>query len=295
MADIQLMQDFSEMVNYETAGLPLYIRRARLSVYPGLAAPCHWHDDLEWIQVLEGNMRYDINGRRILLRPGDILLVNARQMHYGYSYEGEECLFYCILFHPSLFGENEVLRTRYVTPVLYNAGLPFLHLRAGEEACRRAAAHLERMVRLKEEAGEGYELSAIAAMMTLWEELYRRGLLTPRQQDGAETDDLKLQKAMVSYIYQHYPEPLTLESIAEAGHVSRSKCCRIFQRYMQQSPVDFLNACRLKASCRLLQDSDTSVTEIAYGCGFHHLSYFSKSFKKAYGVSPREFRGGVRS
>ena len=67
-------------------------------------------------------------------------------------------------------------------------------------------------------------------------------------------------------------------------------CCRIFKYYLQQSPVDFLNACCLKVSCRLLDTTDQTITEIALACGFTHLSYFSKLFCAAYGYTPREYR-----
>lgn len=95
---------------------------------------------------------------------------------------------------------------------------------------------------------------------------------------------------MVSYLYQHYSEKITLDDIAASGHVSRSKCCRIFKHYLQQSPIDFLNAYRLKVSCSLLASTDKSITEIALACGFNHLSYFSKYFAENYGCTPREYR-----
>ena len=39
-AEIEIMQDFSEIVHYEHTGIPLYIRTADLAVYPGMSAPC---------------------------------------------------------------------------------------------------------------------------------------------------------------------------------------------------------------------------------------------------------------
>ena len=59
---------------------------------------------------------------------------------------------------------------------------------------------------------------------------------------------------------------------------------------MQQSPVEFLNAYRLKISCQLLCTTRKSITEIAMLCGFNHLSYFSKYFMECYGCTPREYR-----
>ena len=43
-----MMQDASEIVQYDTAGIPLYIREAKLSSYPDMQVLCHWHEDLEF-------------------------------------------------------------------------------------------------------------------------------------------------------------------------------------------------------------------------------------------------------
>lgn len=61
-------------------------------------------------------MRYYVNGKRLILNEGDSLMVNARQMHYGYAFEQQDCYFLCILFHPSLFGHNQILQEKYFLP-----------------------------------------------------------------------------------------------------------------------------------------------------------------------------------
>lgn len=127
-------------------------------------------------------------------------------------------------------------------------------------------------------------------MFQLWSSLLQCGELVAEDNKSGSNSDLEIQKNMVSFIYLHYAEQISLNEIAASGNVSRSKCCLIFKHYLQQSPVDFLNAFRLKTSCNLLRNTEKSVTEIAFSCGFNHLSYFSKLFIKNFGCSPREYR-----
>lgn len=290
MVQIERMQDFSEVIPYEHSEIPLYIHTAPLSAYPGMRASCHWHEDIEWIHIHKGKMHYDVNGRRLTLHEKDSLMVNARQMHYSHSYQKQDCLFSCILFHPSLFCNNHALLQKYVTPVLQNSSLEYLHFHQDVKPGDEVAGFLTQILELKENAPEGYELEAIALMHALWRRLWQSGELKPAP-DGQETEnDLTIQKTMVAFLYQHYHEKITLDEIAAAGNVSRSKCCRIFKRYMQQSPIDFLNAYRLKISCSLLANTDKNITEIALACGFNHLSYFSKYFCETYGCTPRQYR-----
>lgn len=293
-SNIILMQDFSEAVQYDQAGIPLYIRTDYLSAYPNMSAPCHWHDDIEWTHIQKGRMCYYVNGKRMVLNAGDSLMVNARQMHYGYSFHQEECLFTCIIFHPSLFASGRTLTEKYVTPLLSDPRLDYLFFAASTPEGQNIAGLLNEIIILKKEAPNAYELKVISLICSLWYTVLTQQKPVSPENTGNQNQDLKCQKDMITFIYQHYPEKITLNEIAAAGHISRSKCCQIFKHYTQQSPVDFLNTCRLKVSCRLLETTDLPVTDVALQCGYTHLSYFSKSFLAAFRCTPREYRSRMK-
>lgn len=290
MINVEVMQDNSEVVHYERAGLPLYIRPGKLANYPNMQALCHWHEDIELIRILRGQMNYYINGKRILLKENDSIMVNARQMHYGYSEQRQDCDFNCILFHPSLFSNNKVLLQSYITPVLENPRLEYAYFDGSEECGQEIAELLDRIVALKDDNDYTYEMEVIGIMHIFWRRLLQHTEALPMKNQNAQHTDLTSQKDMVSYIFQHYSEKITLADIAASGHVCRSKCCSIFKHYLQQSPIDFLNAYRLKVSCNLLTNTENSITEIALACGFNHLSYFSKMFFDTFGCTPSEYR-----
>ena len=69
-----ILRGASEIVRYDSAGIPLFIKTAALSEYPGMRALCHWHDDLEFIRIRKGEMYYRVGSQTILLREGDCLL-----------------------------------------------------------------------------------------------------------------------------------------------------------------------------------------------------------------------------
>ncbi len=107
--------------------------------------------------------------------------------------------------------------------------------------------------------------------------------------------DLPVQKRMAEFIYQNYPQKLTLGEVAQAGGVCKSKCCQIFKKYLHKTPGEFLMAYRLQAAARLLRSTGQPITEIAYACGFNSPSYFSESFLKEHGRTPRAFRSMQQS
>lgn len=71
---IELKDDRSEKVQYDDTAYPIYIRRGILSYYPNYTAPSHWHDDIELIAVLDGEMDYNVNGEITTLQKGEGIL-----------------------------------------------------------------------------------------------------------------------------------------------------------------------------------------------------------------------------
>lgn len=93
-----------------------------------------------------------------------------------------------------------------------------------------------------------------------------------------------------SYIGTNYSYPVTVEDVAAYVGISRSHLFRSFQDHMGKSPKEYLTEYRIKQACRLLKETDLSISAIAYSVGFENNLYFSKAFKKQKGLSPSEYR-----
>ena len=123
-----LNENNSEKVCYDIPHYPVYIRRGLLSHYLNYSAPNHWHDDIELIAVLSGEMEYSVNGEILALKKGQGLLVNAGQMHFGFSRKKTECDFICILLHPMLLSPLPSFEQDFILPVIRNQNFPYLFL-----------------------------------------------------------------------------------------------------------------------------------------------------------------------
>lgn len=235
-------------------------------------------------------MYYQINGQTLLLREQDCLAVNSRQLHYGYSHLHHECKFICILFHPNLLSSNDKIYRDYVLPITEHKGIEYLYYDKHAQNHRRLEELLLRIFALKTKQEDAYELEVISILHLLWRILFCQCKSILPQNEIPDNSDLALQKKMVSYIYRHYQDTLTLDQLSASASISRSKCCRIFKCYLQQSPIDFLNKYRLEVSRYLLTNTQSTIAQIALSCGFNHLSYFSKMFLREYQCTPTEYR-----
>jgi AraC-like DNA-binding protein len=83
---------------------------------------------------------------------------------------------------------------------------------------------------------------------------------------------------------------LTVAVAAKAAHMSPYHFHHMFKLAFNQTPMQFLQECRLHAACKLLTDTDKPVTAIAVAVNFQSLSSFSWLFRKRFGLSPRQFR-----
>lgn len=287
---MELERDRSERVRYDYPDYPAYIRRGLLSHYPNYTAPSHWHDDVELIAVLSGGMDYNVNGQIIPLGPGGGIFINARQLHYGFSSGSRECEFFCILLHPSALCASPAFERSFVSPVTGNGALPFAVLGPGIPWQAEILGGIRQIYEEKDRPGAALRIQS--TFCKIWALLYEQMPQNTPELPQAEWNSrqLLLLKEMIGFLQQHYAEKLTLADIAAAGHVCQSKCCALFRRYLSRTPMSYLTDYRLTRSAELLRNTDRSVTEIGYACGFTSASYYAETFRKWIGCSPKEYR-----
>lgn len=284
------MEDASEIIHYDDPNIPIYVKIGRLSAFPHMRALGHWHEDIEIMKALQGNFVYKINGRSFLIKEGDAMIVNSRQMHYGYSADGKDCEFLCILFKPELLSGNRELRSKYIDTIIRHHYITESYLSRQQPKECSMLRLIDEFLPLPINIQSGYELELLSKLYLLWLGWFR--LLQPKLLQKFRSSDANIdaQKTMVEYIYKNYARKLTLAGIARNGGVCRSECCQIFKSYLGKTPIEFLNAYRLQVSMNLLNDATYSITEIAIACGFTNPSYFTELFLRTKGCTPSSYR-----
>ena len=103
------------------------------------------------------------------------------------------------------------------------------------------------------------------------------------------TRNAKLIEA-VQVMRDHIETPLSLEDIADKASLSRRHMERLFRQYTNMSPGRFYNELRLDRAFALLNETDLSVSEIAFASGFSSTERLSAHFRGRYKISPHNFR-----
>jgi len=96
----------------------------------------------------------------------------------------------------------------------------------------------------------------------------------------------------INYIDANYDKPITLADIARASYISVSRLAHIFKEQMGITLIDYLTSVRIERAKQLLLATEQSCTEICFQVGYNNQSYFTRTFKRLVGMTPRQFRAG---
>lgn len=283
---LDVYSDLSEQLHYNIPDLRLYVQKDCLSRY-GYAAACHRHPDLEFILVLDGTMDFYINGEVVHLSSGCGVFVNSGRLHYGFSNGKEECDFIAVVMHPVLLHQNIPAVQSYFERRFTSKMNDFIVL---EDHAAWQKDVLELMKKIQAEmALENRNMLGLLAYAVEMAAIISGHIKEDRDHSDSGVINQNTYQ-MVDYIHKHYAETISVDDIAFSGGMCRSKCCRLFRQMTGQTPNGYLTHYRIAQSCRLLNETDMNISEMADACGFQSASYFIAVFKKTMGVSPQKYR-----
>lgn len=285
--DILTRSDNSEIFEYDYPDFPIYAHKEYVSSYPRFRCAAHWHEDLEFHLVLEGTMTCDVNEETVMIAPGNGIWINSRQLHCNYSPNQTECVYLCVLLHPSLLAATDAIALDYVLEYLNHPGLPLCLLDRSVPWQKKVLDQIGRIYELR--SGGHSPLRIQGTFLDMWATM-TENIPIPEHISKKDLEKSNALKQMLHYIYLHYEEPVTLAQIAEAGNVGKSTCTEVFKSHLHETPIRYLIQYRLEKAAELLSCTDKSITDISYNVGFSNPSYFTSTFRTFYHCSPSQYR-----
>lgn len=288
--EMKLLSDNSEIIPYTLPEFPIYSKKSFLSDYPNMAAPNHWHNDLEFTIILSGKMYYSINGKSYELKEGQAIFVNSAQMHFGYSCDYSECTFICIILNPLILSEISIIKESYIIPICTDTSHPCFIFDPSIEWQKDFIESLIKIHEFCSDRKDGFQLQIMANIYSILYSLYHNVKNSKHTQEYHYDKNLDSLHNMIGYIQRNYKNKITLKEIAASGNVCRSNACEIFQSILNKSPISYLIEYRINNSIKLLNNTSYTITEIALKCGFNSSSYFTEIFHKFLGCTPSQYR-----
>ena len=253
----------------------------------------HWHNEIELVHVWDGAIECHIGEQTICMQKGDALFINSGVIHQYQAPKGCEqskCQCSDLVFSPELVApSSSAIYRNYVQPIV-TQGQPFLLIQGKEEWESKTLECYQMVQQICQSEQDLAELRIQIGISELW--LYLSPQLKKTDTEQQINKHIVTQarlRMMMQFIADHYTERISLEDIAGAANISKSAALRCFRAGMQVSPVGYLNDYRLNRAKELLISSHCTVSEVALAVGFDNVGYFDRVFKRAFGMTPKQF------
>ncbi len=252
-------------------------------------APC-WQESFTIVYILSGTLAFHINHKTYLASSGEGFFLNAGQVYFAEKYKSYPCCFLIIHISQEIFhsGNDDQIFQKYILPVIHHPSFCHLTLVPRVPWQKYILENIKKMMETYRTMQYGYEFKIHHFINEIFYYILQNLSSLPELSRQQKKDIFRI-KMVMAYLEKTYPQKLTLHDIAETCQLSRSECSRLFQRILHCSPVDYLIKIRILHSLPLITAHKLSMTDIARKTGFSGGSYFSETFKKVMGVTPRDY------
>lgn len=244
----------------------------------------HWHEELQYVLVLKGNVTFQVNGIDYHLKENDVLFINKSILHVSTSMSSDSC--YISLNFPEKlldFYPNSRIHYKYVSPYTDS-----YQLTAFQFNDSFISEQLLSIYSLFNQSNKEYDL--FLSILQLWKssiQYFKKLELTGNIKLHNQQERMQ---SMLNYIYHNYQNPITLSQISKAGKISIAQCHRDFKNIIKMSPYEYLIHYRLIKSIDYLLESSFNITEISEKVGFQNVNYYIKMFRRYYKTSPKQYQ-----
>lgn len=242
--------------------------------------PVHWHHEFEIIYIKKGNINISISGEDYIGTDNSIFFVNSGELHF-ISTSTRDIDYYNFIFPLDFisFKSNDVIESNFFGP-LKNGTLHLIHTTLDTEA-------LDICNLISETESTSYidQFKIRILLLSLFQFAVNNNLLSSK----ASTFDT-IEREMLTFIQQNYIYGISLKELSTHFHMSEKYISRYFKEHFKIPLTQYVNHLKLNKAKSLLKSTSLSITDIALQCGFQNVSYFIRTYKSTYGISPLQYR-----
>jgi len=282
-----------EQIPHTTDSAPYSIHYTEVAPGAEPALYLHWHKEMEFLFLTNGDLVFQIEDTSFELHTGDAIFIPSGTLHSARSIGKEPVSFYALVFSPEFIisSFDTAAYNTYVLPTLHN-NLPYsTTLRHTEKNWHKEVLNSLCTIffsKTKE------ELFIRGQLLLLWNTFYQNHIAKANVHNAnrpAINHALSEQlQPTINYMQENYQHPITLDELAGIVHLSEGQFCRTFKQLIGMTPFGYLVRYRILQSCHDLSTTNKKITDIATTHGFNNISYYNRAFLKVMNMTPTEYR-----
>lgn len=278
--DTRLLSKLSLLIPENDYHAVMHDRAGNTSYYD------HYHDYYEITFYLgDREAPYRTEDAVYTVHKGDVIFCRMFETHMMDCAENAGHMRFCIGIEPRILGDySKKSANLYLMFSSQNPQYPILHL--DMMRFQKYLHMIDEMRQLGNSPGEEVVANSIVHRMLGY--LYCDMALDPGQ-DASNLQHIRLVGSILHYIEENLAEPISLQEIARKYNYSVTYVSKLFKSVTGSSLVSYIIEKRIGRARQLMYEN-IEIMQIAEQVGYHNYSNFYKSFKKAMGISPEEYR-----
>lgn len=246
------------------------------------AYPLHRHDYIEVEYLAQGKMEHELNGTATMLDTGDCYGLGLHDLHRFRVIDP-------VIFHNLCISPSQT--TPAVRQLLLEQPFPFCGTLSPGSLTQVNVWFAALCAQLRAPAARFAEARVTALLLLILTEIFSVSQPAPESESGCS----RYVRDALDWVTAHYAEPITLNQLAAAVHLSPCYLSALFSEQVGCPFVSYLTRVRVEKAQKQLACSDTPITQIALDCGFGSFSAFTRAFRRLTGCSAQEFRAHLHT
>lgn len=244
----------------------------------------HYHPEYELTYIIKGSGYRIVGNTYAYFAAGDLVLLGSNLPHTWSSKAQENSISEAIViqfskeFMASFLTLNE---SKSINVMLSNSGRGITF--STDEALQ------SKIIAVTDTAG----MDRVLKLMALLDELSQKPMqcITPNAFHTivSKKSEVRINKVCL-FIQNNFYKKIALKEVADLIYLTESNFCKFFKKATGKTYSDYINEIRINEVCRLLVQSEKTINQIAFECGFETLSYFNRVFIIKKGRTPSSYR-----
>ena len=269
----------------------------RMLIQKNFRCDIHMQEFFEINIITRGRGKHHIGDNVVDAEKGDVFVVPPMVKHAYSREEGELDVFHILIgnrFIEKNIAELQTIPSFFVLftaePLLRAQSKVPLHLHLDESQFAKVYKLLIESLdyQIFQDTFDAIMRSSYCMMII--------GMLCKVYQDNSSKEDVHSENPdmlfmqVISMIHERYYDKLTISVLAKAANLSRSIFIKRFKEVCGLPPLEYITMKRIEAAEQMLLNTNLSIMEIAFKCGFYDSAHFAKKFINKNGVSPSDYR-----
>ncbi len=247
----------------------------------------HWHPEIEINLLTKGGGQYQVGDSHINAKKGDIIIITPNILHSVYTDTMIES--YTFVGSMDFLGSTfyDKASVSYIRPLINGAKVFSPLITDSDEHYKEIYKCVVSIFETGNKNEKFHELMLKSELYKLIYLLYKYGKIEVQNDSVRHLEKIK---TALQYIQENYQEDIKVSELADLCHFSKAYFMSFFKKNVGIPCVEYIMQFRLKKAGEELKNTDRSVSEIAFNCGFRNLSNFNRHFKEYFGIVPKDFR-----